>query len=120
MYFFYDELGSLPVEGKALIGVNLPPKRKNMEYLSGAIFEINSARGFGIFISLRHFLTVARTLTEYFEENRPVYVSPENLLIVSEKYVHEVLKFETHPNHTSSSFLNNIAVILVSIILKNQ
>ena len=110
----------MPVEGKALIGVDLPPKRKNMEYLSGAIFEINFVRGFGVFISIRHFLTVARTLTEDFEENRPVYVNPEKLLIMSEKYKHKVLNFETHPDHTPSRFLNDIAVILVSIILKNQ
>ena len=117
---FHGELGSLSIEGKALMGLDLPSERENMKYLSGVILENNFLRGHGIFISIRHFLTVARSLTKSVEENGPVYVNPEDLIIVSSKYVHEILNFETHPDHTFSSLINDIAVVLVSIILKKQ
>ena len=91
-----------------------------MKYLVGIIKETEDLKGYGVFISLRHFLTVAQALTGGFTEyGQPVYVRKEDLKVETELHEHIVLNYETHPNRDASRYLNNIAVMLVCSYIKN-
>ena len=74
-----------------------------------------SLKGSGVFISTRHFLTVAQSLTdEVMVDGRLTYVQKELLSIKTPLHHHKVLNYERHPHHDMLHYRNNIAVILVS------
>ena len=88
-------------------------------YLVGIIRETEDLKGYGVFISLRHFLTVAQALTDTFtEDGQPVYVRKEDLKVETELHEHTVLNYETHRNRDTIHNLNNIAVVLVIYYIK--
>ena len=90
-----------------------------MKNLVGVIRENEHLRGYGIFISLRHFLTVAQALTGgYTVDNQPVYIRKEDLRVQTEEHEHIILNYETHPNRDALRYYNNIAVILVIYYIK--
>ena len=74
-----------------------------------------SLKGSGVFISTRHFLTVAQSLSHGFKaDGQPNYLPKEILRIRTQLHDHKVLKYERHPHRDKLHSRNNIAVILVS------
>ena len=121
-HFFYNKIGSLFIDGKAITGSKIPSEKNHISKLTGVLIKNNtSLKGFGIFISYRYFLTVAQALFEFegSASDKFVVIPPELLTIQTENNVHNVLCYEMHRHYVLEKYINNIAVALVSSQIKN-
>ena len=109
----------MSIEAKAVQGEDLSSETEHMRYLVGYVKDTEFLKGFGVFISLRHFLTVAAALIVGYNRNTPEYIKKEDLKLVTGLHDHIVLNYEIHPNSDELHNNNNIAVILVCFYINN-